>query len=80
MLHFGLANPAGNTRNGKSHKTLKDEFGELPIENLRARHGSFEPQIIPKHQNRWDGFDQRILSLYDRGMNVREIQAHSNSQ
>lgn len=69
-------NPAGNTRNGKSKKTLKGEFGELPIEIPRDRHGTFEPQLIPKHQTRWTGFDDKILSLYARGMTVREIQAH----
>lgn len=71
-----VANQAGNTRNGKSRKTLKGEFGELPIEVPRDRHGSFEPQLIPKHQTRWAGFDEKILSLYARGMTVREIQAH----
>lgn len=71
-----VANATGNTRNGKSVKTLKGEFGELPIEIPRDRHASFEPQIIPKHQTRWDGFDQKILSLYARGMTVREIQSH----
>jgi putative transposase len=71
-----VANPSGNTRNGKSKKTLKGEFGELPIEIPRDRHGSFEPQLVPKHQTRWAGFDDKILSLYARGMTVREIQAH----
>jgi len=71
-----VANPAGNTRNGKSKKTLKGEFGELPIDIPRDRHGSFEPQLIPKHQTRWTGFDDKILSLYARGMTVREIQGH----
>ena len=71
-----VANGAGNTRNGKSRKTLKGEFGELPIEVPRDRHGSFEPQLIAKHQTRWAGFDDKILSLYARGMTVREIQAH----
>jgi len=71
-----VANLAGNTRNGRSKKTLKGEFGELPIEVPRDRHGSFEPQIIPKHQTRWTGFDDKILSLYARGMTVREIQGH----
>lgn len=74
--HESVANPAGNTRNGKSKKTLKGEFGELPIEIPRDRHGSFEPQLIPKHQTRWTGFDDKILSLYARGMTVREIQGH----
>jgi putative transposase len=69
-------NPTGNTRNGKSKKTLKGEFGELPIEIPRDRHGTFEPQLIPKHQTRWTGFDDKILSLYARGMTVREIQSH----
>ena len=71
-----VANAAGNTRNGKSRKTLKGEFGELPVEIPRDRHGSFEPQLIPKHQTRWNGFDEKILSLYARGMTVREIQSH----
>ena len=71
-----VENPAGNTRNGKSRKTLKGEFGELPIEIPRDRHGTFEPQLIPKHQTRWTGFDEKILSLYARGMTVREIQSH----
>ena len=71
-----VANEAGNTRNGKSKKTLKGEFGELPIEVPRDRHSTFEPQLIPKHQTRWSGFDDKILSLYARGMTVREIQAH----
>jgi len=61
-------NPAGNTRNGKSSKTLKGEFGEPLIEIPHDRNGSFEPQLIPKHQTRWNGFDEKILSLYARGM------------
>ena len=74
--HEPVENPAGNTRNGKSQKTLKGEFGELPIDIPRDRHGSFEPQLIPKHQTRWTGFDDKILSLYARGMTVREIRGH----
>jgi len=74
--HESVVNPAGNTRNGKSKKTLKGDFGELPIEIPRDRHSTFEPQIIPKHQTRWAGFDEKILSLYARGMTVREIQSH----
>jgi len=74
--HESVANDNGNTRNGKSRKTLKGEFGELPIEIPRDRHGSFEPKLVPKHQTRWAGFDDKIISLYARGMTVREIQAH----
>lgn len=71
-----VTNLSGNARNGKSKKTLKGEFGEFPIEIPRDRQGSFEPQLIPKHQTRWSGFDEKILSLYARGMTVREIQSH----
>lgn len=61
-----VANENGNTRNGSSAKTLKGEFGELPIEIPRGRHGSFETQLIPKHQTRWSSFDDKILSLNAR--------------
>ena len=74
--HQPVGNSSGNTRNGFSRKKLKGEFGELPIEIPRDRHGTFEPQIVEKHQTRWVGFDDKILSLYARGMTVREIQAH----
>jgi len=74
--HSAVTNASGNARNGKSTKTLKGEFGQLPIEIPRDRQGSFEPQLIPKHQTRWAGFDDKILSLYARGMTVREIQSH----
>ena len=74
--HAAVSNSTGNARNGKSHKTLKGEFGELPIDIPRDREGSFEPQLIPKHQTRWTGFDDKIISLYARGMTVREIQQH----
>ena len=57
-------------------RLLKGESGELPIGVPRDRQGTFEPKLIPKHQTRWSGFDDKILSLYARGMTVREIQAH----
>ena len=74
--HDTVQNDEGNTRNGKSKKTLKGEFGELPIDIPRDRQGTFEPKLIAKHQTRWRGFDEKILSLYARGMTVREIQGH----
>jgi putative transposase len=74
--HNPVINPTGNTRNGKSQKTLKGDFGELPLEIPRDRHGRFEPQIIAKHQSRWTGFDDKLISLYARGLTVREIQSH----
>ena len=69
--HATVSNLTGNARNGKSSKTLKGEFGELPIEIPRDRECSFEPQLISKHQTRWTGFDDKIISLYSRGMTFR---------
>jgi putative transposase len=66
----------GNTRNGASAKTLKGDFGEVAIEVPRDRNGSFEPKIVGKHQRRFTGFDDKILSMYARGMSTREIQGH----
>jgi len=74
--HEPVTNSSGNARNGKSRKNLKGDFGELAIEIPRDRHGSFEPQIVAKHQTRWTGFDDKIISLYARGLTVREIQSH----
>ena len=71
-----IGNESGNARNGSSKKTLKGDFGALPIEIPRDREGTFEPKLIGKHQTRWMGFDDKILSLYARGMSVREIQCH----
>src|SRR5579871_2023670 len=65
-----------NSRNGTSRKTLKGEFGEVEIEVPRDRAGTFEPQIVAKHQRRFEGFDDKILSMYARGMSTREIQGH----
>src|ERR1051326_3329676 len=67
---------SGNSRNGKSRKKLKGDFGEIEIEVPRDREGEFEPKIVPKHQRRFDGFDDKILSMYARGMTTREIQEH----
>ncbi|MDQ6676941.1 MAG: IS256 family transposase [Acidobacteriota bacterium] len=66
----------GNTRNGKSKKTLKTESGEVTIAVPRDRQGTFEPQIIEKHQTRFEGFDAKIISMYALGMTVRDIQGH----
>lgn len=65
-----------NRRNGKGSKTVRTGHGSLEIEVPRDREGSFEPQLIPKHQRHFAGFDDKILSLYARGMTVREIRAH----
>jgi len=67
---------SGNSRNGKSRKKLKGDFGEVEIEVPRDREGEFEPKIVGKHQRRFTGFDDKILSMYARGMSTREIQGH----
>src|ERR1700741_5585559 len=67
---------SGNSRDGTSAKTILTEDGEIDIAVPRDRAGSFEPLVIAKGQTRFDGFDDNILSLYARGMTVREIQGH----
>ena len=67
---------AGNTRNGSSPKTLVTEHGPVRIEAPRDRNGSFEPQIVPKGQRRFAGFDEKIIALYARGMSTRDIERH----
>ena len=67
---------SGNSRNGTGRKNLKGDFGEIEIEVPRDRRGEFEPKIVSKHQRRLDGFDDKILSMYARGMTTREIQGH----
>ena len=74
--HAAAGKNSGNSRNGTSPKTMKGEFGNLPLDVPRDRNGSFEPQIITKGQRRFEGFDQAIISLYSRGMTTREIEGH----
>lgn len=74
--HAPVGNKSGNARNGKSAKTIKGEFGKLPIEVPRDRDATFEPVILPKGKTRFTGFDDKIISLYARGMTTREIQGH----
>jgi putative transposase len=66
----------GNSRNGKHGKTIKGDFGEMEIEVPRDRKSEFEPAIISKYQTRFDGFDEKIISTYARGMSTRDIQGH----
>jgi putative transposase len=63
-----------NRRNGRSRKTVRGELGELTIATPRDRNGTFEPQLIGKHQRRVPGFDEKILALYAKGMTTRDIQ------
>jgi putative transposase len=66
----------GNTRNGSTPKMLLTEHGEVQIDTPRDRAGSFELQIVRKRQRRFEGFDEKILALYARGMSTRDISAH----
>jgi putative transposase len=74
--HDPVGYGSGNSRNGATAKTLKGKSGEIRIEVPRDRQGTFEPQIVEKHQTRFDGFDEKILSMYARGMTTRDIQGH----
>jgi putative transposase len=63
-----------NRRNGHSPKTVRGELGELTLDTPRDRDGTFEPQLIAKHQRRLTGFDDKIMTLYAKGMTTRDIQ------
>jgi len=67
---------AGNTRNGTTPKTLITEHGKVEIDAARDRDGSFEPKLVRKRQRRFQGFDDKILALYSRGLSTRDIEAH----
>ena len=74
--HDPAGHNSGNSRNGVTRKTLQGDFGQVEVETPRDRNGDFAPQILPKRQTRWTGFDDKILSMYARGMSTRDIQAH----
>jgi putative transposase len=69
-----LPKRAPNRRNGKSPKTVQGDLGELTLQTPRDRDGTFQPVLIPKHQRRVPGFDEKILALYAKGMTTRDIQ------
>lgn len=66
----------GNSRNGKTAKTVRSVHGDIELEIPRDRNSSFEPQLVKKGEKQLGGFDDRILSLYARGLSTRDIQAH----
>lgn len=74
--HDPAGRGSGNSRNGTSKKTLKTGRGDIPIQVPRDRKGDFEPVIVPTGKTHFDGFDDQILSMYARGMTVRDIQNH----
>jgi len=65
-----------NRRNGTTPKTLATPHGEVSVGVPRDREASFEPRIIPKHQRRFEGFDEKIIALYAGGMTTRQIERH----
>lgn len=74
--HLEPPGGTGNARNGTTPKTLVTEQGPVRIDAPRDRAGTFEPQIVRKRQRRFEGFDEKILALYSRGLSTRDIEAH----
>ena len=74
--HSPKGNNSGNSRNGKTAKTVRSDYGEVKIETPRDRTGTFEPAIVKKRQSDISAFDEKIISMYAKGMTVRDIQEH----
>jgi putative transposase len=74
--HDSAGDNSGNSRNGTTPKMIKGKRGQVQIDVPRDRTSEFEPQLIKKGQTRFDGLDEKIISLYSRGMTQREIQGH----
>ena len=74
--HLAGEDGAGNTRNGYGRKTVMTDTGRLAIDVPRDRQSSFDPQLIARYQRRFPGFDDKIVSMYARGMSTREITGH----
>lgn len=74
--HLGGDEQAGNSRNGYGRKRVITDSSKIEIEVPRDREGSFDPQLIAKYQRRFPGFDDKIISMYARGMSTREITGH----
>jgi putative transposase len=76
MDHHLTTGEPGNSRNGYGRKTVATDSGRIELEIPRDRQSSFDPQLIAKYQRRFPGFDEKIISMYARGMSVREIVGH----
>ena len=74
--HHLKGDESGNSRNGYGKKTVLTDAGTLELSIPRDRQGSFDPQLIGKYQRRFPGFDEKIISMYARGMSTREIAGH----
>ena len=76
VRHDPAGRGSGNSRNGKTPKVVLTEAGAVDLDVPRDRNGEFEPRIVPKGATRLKGFNDRIISLYARGMTVRDVQSH----
>src|SRR3954452_5033000 len=74
--HLGGQDGTGNSRNGYGKKTVTTDTGQFELAVPRDRQASFDPQLIAKYQRRFPGFDEKVISLYARGMSTREIVGH----
>jgi len=74
--YSSIGDHSGNSRNGKTKKTLKSNYGNVELEIPRDRNGDFEPIAVKKHQRSISSFDDKIISMYAKGMTVRDIQSH----
>jgi transposase-like protein len=74
--HSPEGDNSGNSRNGKTAKTVRSDYGDVRIETPRDRTGTFEPVIVKKRQSDLIDFDEKIISMYAKGMTVRDIQEH----
>ena len=74
--HASVGDHSGNSRNGKTKKTVKSNYGNVELEISRDRNAEFEPIVVKKHQRSISSFDDKIISMYAKGMTVRDIQTH----
>lgn len=76
IKHSSKGHRSGNSRNGKTSKTVHSNYGAIDINVPRDRQGNFDPQVVRKRETRISDFDNKIISMYARGMSTRDIQAH----
>src|SRR5690349_7747416 len=74
--HDPAGRGTGNSRNGHTTKSVETESGPVELRVPRDRNGTFDPKVVPKHKRRVEGFDDKVLALYARGMSTRDIQGH----
>lgn len=77
--HSSTGRGSGNSRNGKTAKSVRSSYGELELKVPRDRNSTFSPKILPKHSKEISSFDEKIISMYAKGMSVRDIQEHIES-